>query len=763
MTATLNLFSSIWFGIVLAVVLFVYCSIGSGFPAVRQHPWLEMTEFEWFHWWPFNALIFLFCATMVIATLRRIPLRTTNLGVWTIHTGIVTLTLGSYYYFGTKVEGDAPVFRRQVVIDLPGIDKPAALLALPGNETEIAVGPDVWRFAVQSTDTQWTLASEEHKGQTTYAVNVRVDPPGGESFVRQLLAGFPQYTEDVVPGKGRAIKAIGRKLVNEDLKLSLDYRPTEYFHVMQTWALFVRRVGEEKWQERTIDGLPRYTDRISSRDQVFSDPHHELEVRPIDLAIPPGADGDALSGARVHATGYLRYAHRERRWREGGERLNPVLQLSVLGSDDEFELLALDPMRSQAANGNIQFWWLDDSAAIDSLPTDSRAVLSIAVPDANVNLEIPVTKDLMGGEFRPIQGTEFSYRVTNVQDRLSIPGRDRPVSIAMVEFKTPQRTFRRWVADQPEMTRDLHDEAGDPHSVAANQPDTRIVTSYRPGSAPLIFAAHPGGLHFVFNGTTGRQASRPVSPMEVLQVLPGLALRVDSFVTRGVSEIKPRVIPPTARQRDAGESFAMVKLEVDTGRDVQSKWVQFNPYVFPNHQYAYEGRFAYTPERFRLADGSEVEVMFSRQRMKLPSVIAMEDFELDTHLGGYSGSVSTIRNYVSRLRFLDDGKWTDPESIAVNHPTEFGGFWYFQSTWDRPQPNAPNGGMNYTGLGIGNRHGVHAQLAGCCLAVAGMIFAFYIKPILKQRRAARKPELRADPLDEPEELVASHAGQPVEV
>ena len=45
--------------------------------------------------------------------------------------------------------------------------------------------------------------------------------------------------------------------------------------------------------------------------------------------------------------------------------------------------------------------------------------------------------------------------------------------------------------------------------------------------------------------------------------------------------------------------------------------------------------------------------------------------------------------------------------------------------------------MNYTGLGIGNRNGVWIQLAGCCLMVAGMIFAFYVKPFMKRRRAAQ--------------------------
>ncbi len=764
LTFVLNFFSSIWLGVFLAVLLFVYCSIGSALPAVRQHAWLEMTEFEWFHWWPFNLLVALFATVMVIATIRRIPLRKLNAGVWMIHTGIIMMTLGSYVYFGTKVEGDAPVFRRQVRIELPKLAEPVSMVVLPGNSTNVVVGPDVWRFSIQSTNSEWPILSDEHKGEKVYSVNVMVTPPAGEPFVRQLLDGFPQYTEDVLPGKGRAINAVGTKLVNNDLKLSLVYHPTEYFHLMQSWCLYSRRVGETKWHERPIEGLPRYNDRVSARDQVFPDPHDQINLRPIDIPIRPGPEGDPLIAARVHATGYLRHAHFERRWREGADRLNPVIELSLLGAQDKFTLIAFDPVRSRAANGNILFWWLDDPAEIASLPNDSRAVLSIAVPEADVLLDVPVTPELIGSDYRPIDGTDFSYRVTGLQDNLSIPGRERPVSIAMVDIKGPEGVFRRWVADQDDMTRDMRDGAADPHAVQADRPDRRILTTYRPATAPIIFAGHPGGLHFLFNGPDGQQINREVRAGEVVQVLSGLALRVDNYVRRGLSEVKPFIVPPNSRQRDAGETFAMIRLEIDTGRGVESKWVRFNHYAFPSEQYAYAGRFAYQPERFRLADGSEVEVMFSRKRMRLPSPIAMEDFDLDTHLGGYTGSAITIRNYISRLRFQDGPKWTDPEPIAVNSPTEHGGFWYFQSTWDRPPAENPTGGMNYTGLGIGNRHGVYVQLAGCCIAVVGMIFAFYIKPVIKRRRAAQQAQKAyGNELEDPLYVGVSRSAEPVEV
>jgi hypothetical protein len=76
--SVLNLFSSVWLGVFWAVLLFIYCSIGSAVPQVRQLPQLEMTEFEWSHWWPFNVLIVLLCTTLTVVTVRRIPLRLVN-------------------------------------------------------------------------------------------------------------------------------------------------------------------------------------------------------------------------------------------------------------------------------------------------------------------------------------------------------------------------------------------------------------------------------------------------------------------------------------------------------------------------------------------------------------------------------------------------------------------------------------------------------------------------------------------------------------
>ncbi len=743
--AILNLFSSVWLGIAWAALLFVYCSVGSAMPAVRQIPALEMTEFEWFHWWPFNVLMLLLCANLIVVTVRRIPFRSVNLGVWAIHAGIIILCIGSYYYFGTKVEGDTPVFRRQVRITLPNLAEPASLVALPGSQTSVVADGELWRFSIQSTNRQWPILSEEHKGETAYAVNVHVTPPNAEPFIRQLLDGYAQYTEDVIPGRGRAIKSLGRKLIHEDLTLTLEPHPQEWFHVMDSAALFVRRVGDTDWIQRPIEGLPRYNDRIGSREQVFTDPGVAVPLRAIDLSVPPAGDGVGAT-TPIRVTGFLRYAHMKQRWREGGDRLNPVAQVSLHAPNAQprsHELMALDRRHRVSSDGMVELRWFDDVAMIQDLPTDANAVLHIAVPGSEVAVDLSITPDkLVGheGPFTPLAETGFSYRLLNVQDNLVLSGGRGTVSVAMVEIKTSDGQFTRMVADQPAMTRDMRGEHADPHAPAgqdqreAAQPDDRIRMTYQPQSAPIILAMYPRGLHLVANGPQGRLLGRDVAVGDVVEILPGLHLRTDATWARAVADVKPLVVAPSSRQRNAGVSFSMIRLEVDAGHQVESKWVRYHPYALPSEQYAYAGRFAFLPERFRLSDGSVVEVLFSRERRRLPNPVALDHFALDTHVGGYTGQALTIRNYVSHLSFLVDNRWTDATSIQVNAPTDEGGYWFFQSTWDPPSNRDPSGGMNYTGLGVGNRNGVYIQLLGCCLSVAGMIFAFYVKPVLKRRR-----------------------------
>ncbi|MBM3886286.1 MAG: hypothetical protein FJ361_10715, partial [Gemmatimonadetes bacterium] len=270
--AILDLFSSVRFGIAILAALFVYMSVGSAGIVYPVHPnvfhpdaWVhaqlrqwrpfEMTEFEWFHWWPFDVMLGLLCANLTVTTLRRIPFRPVNYGVWMIHSGIIMLVVGSVIYFGTKVEGEVPVPRRSVTVGILSapagggageLVAEATMLAMPGNRITLGEGSGRYEVEVQSIDPEWELLSGDDKGARAYSVNLSVVGPG-QRFIRQLVAGRPQYTEDMVftqdpnqPVK-RAVKETGKALVDEGFFAALDYGASDRFYLKndleKSWAL----------------------------------------------------------------------------------------------------------------------------------------------------------------------------------------------------------------------------------------------------------------------------------------------------------------------------------------------------------------------------------------------------------------------------------------------------------------------------------------------------------------------------------------------
>ena len=224
-----------------------------------------------------------------------------------------------------------------------------------------------------------------------------------------------------------------------------------------------------------------------------------------------------------------------------------------------------------------------------------------------------------------------------------------------------------------------------------------------------------------------------------LQLDGNITLRVFDVLERGVLVTKPLVIPKEQRERDVMEIFSQVRV---AAANVEPAWVRFTRWVFDGPERVLR-RSPYEPHIMRLADGREVEMLFSRQRLPLETQISLDEFVLTAHVGGFTGRQGTIRNYTSRVRFRDsaEGTWSEPAEVSVNAPISRHGYWFFQAQWDPPDSEAPEGrapslGLNYTVLGVGNRNGVYTQLLGCCIAVAGMIYAFYVKPVIKRRRQA---------------------------
>ena len=754
----LDIFSSVWTGVTLLVTLFVYSSLGSAVPAFRQLPVFEMTEFEWFNWWPFVLLIGLICLTLTVTTLRRIPLRPVNYGVWMIHSGIIVLSIGSVVYFGTKVEGDAPIARRQVSVHLPG-EEPVSFVAMPGNSIEIGPPDRRYRLQVASIDPQWEILSGEDAGRRAYSVNVMVHSPE-KTFMRQLLAGYPQYTEDLVrssepgPPWARAKKVTGDALVDDELELALEYATEDWFYlsndIVKSWALYLREVPAHgppgSWIERPIDGLPLYNDYVADLDDVWLAGGPSATAGPLHVAVGPVDPADPLPEVTFEVTSYLRYAVMDTRRRAGGDVFDPVVRIRVDSADgrgQEYELIALDPAERMEPGGRLVFEWMDTETDFDAMLEIRDPTLSIRVDAASVELEIPILSsthldpDL---PFTAVEGTDYEWRVRNLHDDLRLPTGE-VISVAAVEIRTPQRTWVRWVSDDPARTRDLPDDTET--TAAHGQPlplERGIVMEYRPGTgpAPITIAAGPADdelrLVVSIGGPVPRveriAVGRPVTLTDTLR------LTVLEYSAYTSLQSRPAIVPPSRRNKDMrarSSMIAVVAPGVDGMPAMDPVWLQFHHWPFDDAQRAF-GRAMFRPTEVALPDGRLVELMFSRQRRRLPATVALDDFVMVTHAGGFSGQNISVVNWTSEIRFRNDDGWSEPLAVSVNDPQEHGGLWYFQAQWDPPDPAEGYAGLNYTVLGVGNRHGVNVMLTGCCVTVLGMIYAFYVKPFIRRRQ-----------------------------
>lgn len=786
MKLLLDLFSSIWTGVVLLSLLFAYSALGSAAPPFRQMRIFEMTEFEWFHFWPFNTLIALICLTMTVTTIRRIPLKPVNYGVWMIHTGIITLAVGSVIYFSTKVEGDAPVVRRQVRIQLPG-QAPATLVAMPGNSIELGGPENPYRFRIASIDPDWEILSGEDRGKRAYSVSVLVQSSEG-IFIRQLLAGYPQYTEDLVrstepgPPWTRAKKALGEPLVDQGLELSLVYGPQEWFYlsndISKNWALYLREFSEAgppgPWVERPIEGLPLYNDYVADPADVWSTSPER--ARPLHVEVPAAnATDDPLADVTIDVKSYLRYAVMETRRQIGGERFDPVVQVKLgtaKGHVEELQLVALDPRRRRAQGGWLVYEWVDSEQAFEKLLEPQEPTLRVRVPPASVDIEVPIrtlSRDDPDLPFETIEGTGYSWRVQNRHDGLVLPTGE-VISVAVIQIRTPDRSFTRWVSDDPTKTRDLAD-VSDP---AAQHPDaveldTGIVMEYSPGvrPAPVTIVGGPteDDLRLIVASFGEPPRSQTIAVGESVSIASQITLTVLRHAAHTSVVTKPMIVPRNQRNRDARARLSMIQVELPGAGESRSHWLEYHDWPIPDSTHSL-GRVVYRPLRVALDDGRTVELMFSRRRLRLPSPVALDDFVMETHVGGYTGQNLSILNWTSHIRFQTDDGWCEPLAVSVNDPKAFGGLWYFQAQWDPPSESSA--GRNFTVLGVGSRHGVHVMLIGCCVAVAGMIWAFYVKPVLKRRchqagntavaLGHRRTALRTAPAPEPAPVGAGEEG-----
>ncbi len=86
---------------------------------------------------------------------------------------------------------------------------------------------------------------------------------------------------------------------------------------------------------------------------------------------------------------------------------------------------------------------------------------------------------------------------------------------------------------------------------------------------------------------------------------------------------------------------------------------------------------------------------------------------------------ANITDFKSKLAIIDGGQIVKTKTIEVNDPLQYKGYTFYQSDYDPHD-------LTWTGIQVVKDPGVPVVYTGFCVFIAGLIFVFYGKPLIKR-------------------------------
>lgn len=721
-----RLFSSVQFGVVLLTLILIYASVGSALPQVRGA--IEMTEMQLFSHWVFGLLIALFAITLTVTTWRRIRWNVTNLGVLIVHSGLLILTVGSFWYFGGKIEGDT-------FVEAPRLELVARNAGSARMPTILAEKGQVFSTNAPMLGGALNIEVLETAGDAMRPVTqtkVRVDM-GGKSGEFVLNEQSPAVS------------------LSEQLSLQLRVsQPVNTFFDTDVPGLYINEAGRNA-QARSftpIPGLPLHRERFTpggaeirySNGQTVKSHRTEPMFDFYGLKIPTGWFEHwrmpiALSTPAdlpfdIAVTGYLPYVTESRMTAapvQGGEP-NPAVEFDIKVDERVARqvLFARDPRDSiMLTAAPIEFHWVAGQAERDAL-LQSRAgahELEIEVRDPPVKRTVAIKE----GDKITVDGTPYVLTIQTLSPNwpLMSPGFENAVTpAAAVAVTNGEKSYTRTVLQRfPALSQDI-DEQGVRHREGPY--DANLVLRYRgsPEGWIALVGGDDGKLELGFFDQDGKvvRTDLKIGESNLVRIFGfPVDFRVNGVYASARKELAPVVTPVELRRPGLMRNASIVRLEL-RGRGGHSSWsrIVWCPYSQFPHVDA-------RPIDVAGPDGKEYEIMYSRMRRPLNGALALYRLEVEQLPGRGDPNA-----WKSVLRAKPDGDAQPSEALVfTNHTYSMGGWTFFQSGAPSNEPY-----WEWTILGVGNRYGIWPMTLGCTMVALGSLYAFYVKPIIRRRKAA---------------------------
>lgn len=691
---------------------------------MRRLPFMEMTELEFYAWWPMRLALVLFVINMITATIRRIEFSFKNLGVLSVHTGIVIIALGSIFYQRFKLEGDTLL--------------PAGTNAMPGPAQR---------------------AFYDREDVAIYVAQART-PNAQPQFEQRPLNDLPLYNayglEAGIPeGSTTLSQILERDILDTDEGRTLSQRVPAGAGTLVDPDVQFRVVGFAPYAELDDEWF-----EASAPSNSPANPY-----RKTDLYFTRGATPDTTPDTDpIFMFPFFL-----------GEPANRIRFNDLMAIE---YTQGMDAQRWSDLQTNFRTGFTH-GLVIEVPATGYR----VAIP-VNAGTRIPLGNSGWSVEVEQLAPEPPFPIITpgyeNATSSVAVINLTKPAT-----GDEPAKNFSRWVFHRfPELNQDLTPSpTGRP---VRSDPDPSIRIAYIDASKLQIYLDEQRDesdeqvIRAIVRQPTGEvRIVEALNDGWLLDLIPNaqqdrLDLRLAEHWDHAQRISRPVPVPFKDRDKSIVGSYnkALLGLEVSLpATPTRDAWSQVH--WIPFAQYA----IIQTDQRTKvtLPDGRNIMLAFGRYQRQLPGFeLALIDFEMIAY--DHRGSP---RDYQSVVRVMPNMFYPGPKPefdsfehiVKLNNPLRAPYHWdpdkswitnsitrlragmdpnqfkLSQSGWDRSgwmqsQQLVDQGVLdepraNFTILGVGNNPGIHIIALGSIFMSIGIPWAFYFKPYLVKREKRR--------------------------
>jgi hypothetical protein len=679
---------------------------------LRRLPGIEMTEIEFYSAWPLRVILFAFVANMVVATVRRIEFVFPNVGVLTVHTGIVIMALGSVYYSGLKQEGLA-------ILRAGDLDRAGGK---PG------VGPPTAHFY-------------DH-------IDVALYLDQGAGWEQRVLRGVPRYNDynlDVLHGRtvmgllglspamppsygALDIEAPGQG--SERIDPSLRFRVVGY-------ASFAEPM--EDWVESPapISGASplRVVHLVAPGETGSNDPAFSFALHPSETALRATSNGQFDVEYRIDTP--------EERWADVSETVPPGTRATIVVEVPEASFRGAFAMTpgEPIAIGDTGYTITPEQ----TFPTPPFAIITPGYEDATSAVALLRIDKPDGTSVE-----RWAYH------------RFPEISQDFTQPTEPGARPQRGPADPAIRVAYLDDSHAQIYIDERSSGVIRaVIRDPRHGVRVFDDVSASGRIPDLFKSTEVAGA-------------PRVDLTFGPRWAHARRIMTPRVVPEEERDPQLVGTHDMAMVAVEVSQDDWSETVWVGASGFPLASFGPEPEAVVSPARsrpVRLKFGSRQRPLpgFAIQLEDFQMISydhrgAPRDYQSTVRVTPVDDAPFDAYTHLAKLNapLQAPFMWSEDRSLVGNvigtlasrlNPNQFklsqarwdaGGWEQTQQMADQGQISAPF--ARWTILGVGNNPGIHIIALGGILMALGTPWAFYVKPLIMQ---ARKRKLQAQVAEAP--------------